>query len=75
MAVSVWDMGDPEPGEEVVSVESMCDIFDDDYGDPRGFERSARMGWKTYLETMGRVYLDWPELLRRFGPVRESDNS
>lgn len=67
--MSLWDMGDTEP-EGVDSVESMCGWFDDDYSEPLKFSRTYRGEWKTYLN--GNMYLDWGEMVRRFGPVRES---
>jgi len=66
----MWDIGYAEPGAEVVSVESMCGIFDDEDCTPLKFDRTVHGEWKTYLD--GKLYLEWPELVRRFGPVKEA---
>lgn len=67
--VRIWDMGDPEPPEGVIGVVSMCEIFDDEDDGRMVFGRTKQFGWKSYLN--GKIYLDWPEVVRRFGPVHE----
>lgn len=67
--VRIWDIGDPEPPEDVIGVVSMCEIFDDEDG-RLVFGRTLKFGWKSYLND-GKIYLDWPEVVRRFGPVCE----
>lgn len=64
-----WDIGDPEPPEDVIGVVSMCEIFDDEFGGRMVFGRTRQFGWKSYLD--GKIYLDWSEVVRRFGPVCE----
>ncbi|QRY62723.1 hypothetical protein JVX90_00150 [Gordonia sp. PDNC005] len=78
----VLDMGAPEP-PNITGVESMAWV---NYGDGYGptlageadaddieayfllFGKSSNGDWKFYLG--GKTYIDWAEVLRRFGPVR-----
>lgn len=62
----VWDIGDPEP-EDVWGV--LSDFVDDDYDNPILFGKTYDGEWKTYLNG-GKMYLDWDDVVRRFGPVR-----
>ena len=69
MSEQTWDIGSPEPdGVEVVR--SMCGIFDDEDCSPLRFSRTCHGEWKTYLN--GNLYLEWNEVVRRFGPVDEA---
>ena len=73
MSTRTWDLGDPEPGEDVLSV---LDYTDEGY-QPNGWERddNPRWGrtydgrWKGYKG--GKIYLSWDELTRRWGPLQE----
>ncbi|EHK86399.1 hypothetical protein [Rhodococcus pyridinivorans] len=67
-----WDIGDPEPAEDVTAVFSVHFDDTDEYegGVPLRFGRTYSGDWKTYLFG-GKAYYDWAELVRRFGPVRE----
>ena len=71
MSERQWDIGDPEPPEDVTGVYSVHFGDTDEYEDgvPLRFGRT-RSGWKTYLFG-GKAYYDWDEVVRRFGPVRE----
>ena len=59
-----WDFGDPEP-EGVLAV---LDHTDGDGDDSREWARTYDGEWKGYKDG-SKVYLDWAELLRRWGPV------
>lgn len=64
-----WDIGDDEP-EGVTHVHD--DTDDEDDGNSSHWGRTDRGEWKGYK--MGyKIYLDWPELVRRWGPVGEVD--
>ncbi|QDF18514.1 hypothetical protein SEA_PUPPER_27 [Gordonia phage Pupper] len=71
----ILDMGAAEP-MNVLGVESMVWASDmeghiDLDGDPDirlHFSRTRHGEWKTYIG--GKTYLQWEEVLRRFGPVR-----
>lgn len=70
-----WDMGDPEP-DDVTRVRDYTDEFatPDEQDSPiwgrvsGGF--SGRASWKGY-KNGAKTYLEWPELVRRWGPVQE----
>ena len=64
-----WDIGDPEP-EGVVEVISLAMIDEDDL--PYRFGRTVRHEWKGYFGG-GKVYYSWPELVRRFGPLKTGE--
>jgi hypothetical protein len=59
-----WDIGDPEP-EGVTAVR---DYTDGDDCCSSGWGRTVRGEWKGYKDG-GKTYLDWAELVRRWGPV------
>ncbi|MCD2099590.1 hypothetical protein QNA24_29935 [Rhodococcus qingshengii] len=67
-----WDIGDPEPGDDVLEVASIefDDIDEYDSGVPLRFGRTYAGEWKTYLFG-GKSYYNWADVVRRFGPVRE----
>lgn len=62
-----WDMGSGEPPEEVQAV---LDYTAEGEGEDSPHWGRTRSGWKGYKDG-GKVYLDWPELVRRWGPVAE----
>ena len=62
-----WDMGDLEP-ECVTHVHDDSD--DDGDGNSSHWGRTVHGEWKGY-KTGYKTYLDWPGLVRRWGPVRE----
>lgn len=65
-----WDIGDPEP----VSVSVVSDDVTDGFGvDSRRWIRTMRppYWWKGH-KGGGDVYLTWADLVRRWGPVRET---
>ncbi len=62
----IWDIGDAEP--EDVSV--VLDGTDSDGEDNPDWGRTYDSDWKGY-KNGGKVYLDWAELVRRWGPVSE----
>jgi len=66
-----WDIGDPPPPDHVLVVrDDMGDDQDDDsnqWGRTRG-NVDGSGEWKGY-KNGGKVYLDWAELVRRWGPV------
>lgn len=59
-----WDIGDSEP-EGVIGVH---DGTDNDGDDSPRWGRTYSGDWKGY-KNGGKVYLDWAELVRRWGPV------
>lgn len=61
-----WDIGDPEPE----GVGSVHDGTDGDEGCSPSWGRTYDGEWKGYKDG-GKVYLDWAELVRRWGPVEE----
>jgi hypothetical protein len=63
-----WDIGDAEPE----GVDLVFDDIGDEYGanSPRWSKTYTPGEWKGYQD--GKTYLTWEELVRRFGPVRES---
>ena len=73
MSKRIWDIGDPEP-EGVISVVEVdesggiieCDS--DNYANTWGRTNNGN-GWKGYKD--GKEYRDWPDLVRRYGPVME----
>lgn len=74
MSARTWDIGDPEPGEDVLGV---LDYTADEY-DPNDLECDDRPGWgRTYHGDWkgykgGKIYLGWDELVRRWGPLKEN---
>lgn len=65
--LGTWDMGDPEP----VGVGGVDDDTDGDCdGCSPHWGRTYQGEWKGYKDG-GKVYLDWAELVRRWGPVTE----
>lgn len=64
-----WDIGDPEP-EGVTRVYDHTHPADIDE-EPALWGRTAGGDWKGY-KNGGKIYLDWPELVRRWGPVEET---
>jgi hypothetical protein len=64
-----YDQGDPEPVPEVIGV---LDYTAPAHPDDQDSDRWGRTqhGWKGY-KNGSKVYLDWPELVRRWGPVTE----
>ena len=79
--VRTFDQGDPEPGDEVLvlldyTAPDHDEIFDHD--SPRWSAvaagetwASSPKRWKGY-KNGGKVYIDWPELTRRWGPLTEA---
>lgn len=65
-ALGTWDIGDPEPE----GVGSVRDGFADDEDDDNNRWGKTTDGkhWKGY-KNGGKVYLEWAELVRRWGPV------
>lgn len=64
----VWDINDLEP-EGVVSVYDYTD-HDEFDADSNRWGKTTDGDWKGYKNGF-KVYLDWPELVRRWGPVTE----
>lgn len=64
-----WDMGDPPPPEEVTGVRDYTGNGEYDTEDSSHWARTPS-GWKGY-KNGGKVYLDWEELTRRWGPLTE----
>lgn len=65
-----YDCGDPEP----VGVIQVGDYTEDGYhleDDDSFLWGRTKSDWKGY-KNGGKVYLDWEELLRRWGPVRST---
>ena len=67
MMSRTWDIGDAEPTDIYV----VFDDFGEDWGDnsPRWARTFTPGEWKGYKG--GKTYMDWDDLVRRFGPVRE----
>lgn len=65
MSATSWDMGDPEPDDVTHVVDEFATEDDDD--SPHWY-RTYNGDWKGY-KNGGSAYLDWPELVRRWGPV------
>ena len=69
-------MGDPEPKD----VLSLADYRKDGYDPEFDFcwkpywGRTISNGWKGY-DNGDKVYLDWDELTRRYGPLREQEDA
>lgn len=64
---TVWDQGDPDPGESV-QVVATTEITNED-GNEIQFGRTYNADeWKGYVHG-GKVYYSWEELVRRYGPV------
>gem|GEM_PF-5460742 len=61
-----WDIGDPEPD----GVQGVRDHTHDCDQDNPEWHRTYDGEWKGYKDG-GKVYLDWAELTRRWGPVTE----
>lgn len=74
MSKRIFDIGDPEP-EDVTSVIEVDELghlirFEDEGGSYSTWARTSNgSGWKGYKG--GKEYRDWPDLVRRFGPVME----
>lgn len=67
-----WDIGDPPPPADVISV--WDEMGDDEDDDNNRWGRTTRNtdgwgDWKSY-KNGSKVYLPWAELVRRWGPVR-----
>lgn len=62
-----WDIGDPEP-ENVGSVHDYTHPANPEDHDSARWGRTYQGEWKGY-KNGGSVYLDWAELVRRWGPV------
>lgn len=74
MSPRTFDMGDPEPED----VQSLVDYREDQY-DPECttdwypyWGRADHKGWKGYANG-GKTYIEWDELVRRYGPLREEE--
>ncbi len=61
-----WDIGDPEPE----GVNAVRDYTDGDDDSSPSWGRTYAGEWKGYKDG-GKTYLDWAELVRRWGPVKE----
>lgn len=70
--IRTWDIGDPEPPDDVIGVSDYTAPDSDTSYDPDAptWGRTAQHGWKGY-KNGGKTYLDWAELVRRWGPVTE----
>lgn len=66
MSGRTWDIGDPEP-EGVGSVLDFTDGYDDAHP---SWGRTHDGWWKGYKDG-GKTYVQWDELVRRYGPVTE----
>lgn len=66
-AARSWDIGDPEP-DGVGSVDDGTDSDSNEASSSWG--RTFHGEWKGYKDG-GKIYLDWAELVRRWGPVTE----
>lgn len=66
-APRAWDIGAPEP-------DAVTGVHDGTDGDCDGcspsWGRTYQSQWKGYKDG-GKVYLEWAELVRRWGPVTE----
>lgn len=58
----------PPPPDTVLAV---FDEYGDDDGDSSQWGRTHSGEWKGY-KNGGKVYLEWRELVRRWGPVRDA---
>lgn len=70
--MTAYDMGDPEPSDVESVIDYRTHNFDPRYDfcwDPQ-WVRTSR-GWKG-LENGNKVYLEWEELTRRYGPLSET---
>ena len=65
MKVTV-SMGDPEPSG-AIAADSLCGLFDDEWGERLRFGKTFDGIWKTYLG--GKTYVSWEDMVRRFGPL------
>lgn len=63
-----WDMGDAEPETDVTKVLDCTAPADPEDADSDSWGRTYSGDWKGY-KNGGKVYLDWAELVRRWGPV------
>ena len=74
MSKRTFDMGDPEPEDVHSVVDYREDGYDPEY--PEGWHpywgRTEHHGWKGYTDG-GKTYLEWDELVRRFGPLHEEE--
>lgn len=68
-----WDIGSPEP-EGVGSVNDYTHPTDPEDHDSANWGRTYSGDWKGYKNGNG-VYLNWAELVRRWGPVTARDVS
>jgi diadenosine tetraphosphatase ApaH/serine/threonine PP2A family protein phosphatase len=65
-----WDIDDPEPAH----VGHVHDLIAEDEDDDSAHWGRTELGeWKGY-KNGGKVYLDWPELVRRWGPVERRED-
>ncbi|MDO3312369.1 hypothetical protein [Mycobacteroides abscessus] len=62
----IVDIGSDEP-RGAHAAETLCPMFEDEYGGRLSFGRTHSGQWKTYLQ--GKTYMSWDEMLRRFGPL------
>lgn len=68
MTGRIWDIGDPEP-EGVFAVRDYTDYPDGK--DPGAVWMRTYSGqWKGYKDD-DKAYLEWADLVRRWGPVTE----
>lgn len=68
--VRTWDIGDPYEELDTMPTRLQSTWFHDLTGNTLRFTLTMQGEWKGYVDGT-KVYLSWPELLRRFGPVRE----
>lgn len=72
MSKRTFDIGDAEP-DGVTSVDDHTAPVDWDE-EPSHWGRTRDGQWKGY-KNGGKVYLDWHELTRRWGPLTESEEA
>lgn len=65
-------MGDPEPEDVQQLVDYRADVYDADEGWHPYWGRTKHHGWKGYTDG-DRTYIEWDELVRRYGPLREEE--
>lgn len=66
-----WDIGDPEPEDVDVVDDYTAPDFDPawDVDESPRWVRTYKGDWKGYKN--GKVYTDWGDLVRRWGPLTE----
>lgn len=67
--VETWDIGSPEP-EGVGHVHDL--LAEDCDDDSAHWGRTTDGSWKGY-KNGGKTYLDWADLVRRWGPVERRE--